>query len=145
MTDASRQSVLDVIMVYVGDMQDGLRHGKGACMTLRVREMFPEGFFEEPDDESLEPYYELVVSVYDGHWVNDRFTGRGYAKHQDGEYEDGKFHDGVLYDGFRVTQGELQTVTCKCTVPRAGAWRHCGNAGCPEGSYWHDDCQCYSL
>ena len=135
MTDPSRQRVLDVSMIYVGDMKDGLRHGKGACMTLRVREQYPEGFFHEPYvdfDDFEEPNCEVVVSLYDGQWVDDRFTGRGYAKHQDGEYEDGMFHDGVLYDGFRVTQGELQTVSCKCTVPRAGAWRHCGKAGCTE-------------
>ena len=92
-SDYSIQSDLDTYDVYVGDKRAGRRHGKGARMRLDV------------DGSSL------LISCYDGHWVNDTFTGRGCAKHQNGDYEDGLFCDGALYDGFRVKQGVLEMVS----------------------------------
>ena len=120
-------------MVYVGDKQRGRRHGKGACMTLRVRETYqsearhaaqPTPWCEE------DPEFEAVVSCYDGEWVRDRFTGRGYAKHQNGDYEDGMFCDGVLYDGFRVSKGEVQTIKPD--------WKRFVDYGAVPGEWWAD-------
>ena len=97
-------------------------------MTLRVHET-RQSLEEERDPPDFEP----VISCYDGQWVRDRFTGRGCAKHQNGDYEDGMFCDGVLYDGFRVTEGGLETVKPD--------WKRFVDHGAVPGEWW--DCmQC---
>jgi len=80
--------------VFVGEERAGRPQGQGARMYFRI-------------DSSTR---ELGVSCYDGRWLHNRFTGRGVAKHHNGDYEDGLFCDGYLYDGFRVTQTGMETV-----------------------------------
>lgn len=57
---------------YEGEVQDGLRHGKGIC-RYRPLDRFRE---------------------YDGFWVNDLFEGEGTLTFRDGTQYCGHFHRG---------------------------------------------------